>query len=535
VTGNDWNGISDPDGTPRDDAVPFNPFDEGTPEHAAWNTPPPTHWECAKHQTPKLVAIGEQCEVCGADQTGDDNTETLRSADADDLPVADAVVDIRLPDEFWQARPFLEHVRAAARARRAHPDAVLGAALARISAMIPHALKFDSLDDGSEPDGSMNLFCCLLAPSGVGKSRAAATAEKLIVVPAFIADGAGRPDWERFRCGVGIGSGEGLIEAYMGTAERDLPGFHEKGPNKGQPLTERFRTQVRHHAFVYVDEGETLNRLLNERRGSTLGGTIRSAWGGGTLGQANAAAETTRHLDAGGYALGILVGYQVSTAAAMLKDAGPGTPQRFLWFGAQDTQMTNRRFPWPGPLKLPEWVSRATVTFHPDIVQALVDYDVAKHRREVVVAELDSHEPLMWCKLAALFALIDGRYTVNLDDWQLAKTVYLSSTQIRAALETEIRRQRDAEKAERREDLAADDQARKQASERVVRVGRWIARKAAEYAEANSGEGLHWPEWRKKTKSGEDRKAADAARDHAEAQGWIVVEGDTIFKGRNAA
>lgn len=505
-----------------EEEAPFNPFDEGTEEHEIWNRPRPTHWECAKHQTPKLVAVGEQCEVCGADQAETDRTETIRRHDdEDDAGPLAPVVDIRLPDEFWEARPFLQHVRAAALARRAHPDAVLGAALARVSSMVPPAIKFDSLDDGSEPDGSVNLFCCLLAPSGVGKSKAAATAEKLIVVPDFIAAGDGKPDWEKYRCGVGIGSGEGLIEAYMGHIDRETGEV-----KKGEPVTEKVRAQVRHHAFVYVDEGETLNRLLNERRGSTLGGTIRAAWGGGTLGQANASADTTRHLNGGGYALGFLVGYQVSTAAAMLKDAGPGTPQRFLWFGAQNRTMTADRFPWPGPLKLPEWVPRVTVTFHPDIVQALIDYDVAKHAGRVVVDEMDSHEPLMWCKLAALFALVDGRYSVNLDDWALARTVYSTSSQIRSALVAELRKQRETEKAERRADLAADDQARKQAGTDVLRVARRIARAAS-----NKG-ALSWQAWRRD--SGRDKKHADAALDHAEAQGWVVVDDDEVRPGKYA-
>lgn len=526
--GNDWGGLTDENGDVRDDAVPFNPFEPGTEEHALWAKPvrQATHWECAKHQAVKLVAVGEQCEVCGAAQTPDDPTETLGDTTTEDEPAGPAVADIRLPEEFWEQRPFLTHVRAAARARRSHPDAVLGAVLARISSMIPPGLKFDSLDDGSDADGSLNLFCCLLAPSGIGKSKAAATAEKLLVVPWFLSAGDGRPDWEKYRAGVGIGSGEGLIEAYMGTTERDTGKFHQTGKLKGEPVTEKVRAQVRNHAFVYVDEGETLNRLLNERRGSTLGGTIRSAWGGGTLGQANAAAETTRHLDGGGYALGLLVGYQVSTAAAMLKDAGPGTPQRFLWFGAQDRLMTTERTRWPGPLKLPEWVMQVTITFHPDIVQALVEYDVAKHRGSVVVAELDSHEPLMWCKLAALFCLIDGRYSVSLDDWALAKTVYMSSSLIRAALGAELARLHEVERQEFREGLAETDRVRKQATNDVVRVARRIARKAQEVG------GFGWPVWRKN--AGRDKPHADAALAHAEAEGWVVVDDSEVRRGKYA-
>lgn len=546
MSDNDWSGLTDENGDVRDDVVPFNPFDEGTPEHEAWARPeaqPPaaTHWQCshdgASNVDPTTNRIGEACTQCSAEQTADSPTAFIRDTTPDfgaaRGPSADG--DIRLPDEFWQARPFLTHVHTAARSFRAHPDAVLGAFLTRVASMVPHGLKFDSFGNGAEAKGSTNLFCCLIAASGKGKTTAAAVAEDLIVIPAPLSDG-GKPDWEKYRCGVGIGSGEGLIEAYMGTIDRETGQIHDKGPRKGDPVTEKVRAQTRHHAFVDIDEGGTLNQLMKGRTGSTLGGTIRSAWVGRALGQANAAAETTRHLDGGRYALGMLVGYQVSTAAVLLADADAGTPQRFLWFGAQDRTWRKgmARPPWPGPWKLPDWAHSAVITFHPDIVQELDDYSVEKLSDERVVSELDSHEPLMWCKVAALFALIDGRYSVSLEDWQLSRTLYATSAAVRTALEVELRRQRDAERAERHAEMAQADRARKQASTSVVRVARLIARKAAEFLEANSGEGLHWP---KVTKSlaGRDRPIADEARDHAEAQGWIVVEGNTIYGGKYTA
>jgi hypothetical protein len=46
-----------------------------------------------------------------------------------------------LPADFWQARPELAHVQAAAHSRGRSPDAVLGAVLARLSADTPHPVQ----------------------------------------------------------------------------------------------------------------------------------------------------------------------------------------------------------------------------------------------------------------------------------------------------------------------------------------------------------------------------------------------------------
>ena len=45
--------------------------------------------------------------------------------------------------------------------------------------------------------------------------------------------------------------------------------------------------KVRDNAFVYVDEGQTLNQQ-GKRQGNIVLPTIRSAWNGETLGQSNA-------------------------------------------------------------------------------------------------------------------------------------------------------------------------------------------------------------------------------------------------------
>lgn len=418
--------------------------------------------------------------------------------------------DIRLPEEFWDARPVLKHIRAAGWAERAHPDAVLGAFLARTAASVPPSVKFNSGADGREPDGSTNLYACLLAPSGIGKSRASAAAQSLTTI-------AGLTPYQSF----GLGSGEGLIEAYLGMVDQQAYDPITLAPlcdNKGKPVMEKKKVQVRENAFFYIDEGATLNTLLG-RTGATLGATLRSAWNGGELGQANAAAETTRRLSAGRYSLGLLVGYQPSTAAQLLTDAGPGTPQRFLWFGAQDRQMPTEPMPWPGRLQMPD-LKVGSVDFDRAIKRELLDYDVSKHHGTVVVDELDSHEPLLWCKVAALLCLVDSRRMVGAEDWQLAKTIVATSAQIRNGLVADMEATRDRERQERARDRALEDVERRNVRGDVARVAERIRHKAEEGPFA-------WTPWKKNQGPRDKPLCADALR-YAEARGLVVKEGTMV-------
>ncbi len=434
-------------------------------------------------------------------------------------PEAAAVAVRRLPTQFWDSREIFKRIRQAAWATQTHPDAVLAAVLCRVAAMVPHQLKFDS---GRGPHGSMNLFACLLARSGIGKSEAAATAEHLIQVPLRLQD----PNV--FKDGVGIGSGEGLAEVYMGVKMRDTGEVNRKG----EPVEERVRTQVRHHAFFYVDEGEVINKLMRERQGTTLGPAIRSAWNGATLGQANARDETTRLIKGGTYSMGLLIGFQPDVAVSILSDVGPGTPQRLLWFGAQDTEMPEDEYDWPGEIALPPMPEQGVITFPAEIRQALRQYTIDKHRGSIEVEELDSHEPLMRCKLAAEFCLMDGRLDVNREDWALSGMIWATSTAIRDSLlqfrdhkaEQDRERQREARIEETRTVLAAHAEA----DADTQRLARVIANRV-------HNEGLMMRAPYRKSIASRDRQFFDAGLALARANGWVLTDEDnrTIIPGES--
>jgi hypothetical protein len=231
---------------------------------------------------------------------------------------------LNLPEEFWNSRRVLQHIRQTAHSRGRSADAVLYTTLARISAMADPRLRFENCLG----EGSINLFVAAIGKSGRGKSTAASLAKTLIRTPFNLTDPGA------FRDSIGLGSGEGLAELYMGYVYEDDT---SRPPKKdGTYYKIKVKRKLRDNAFVYVDEGQTLNQQ-GKRQGNIVLPTIRSAWNGETLGQSNAREETTRHLPAGSYSLGMVIGYQKDTAQELVGDTAPGTPQRFL-FGSATTR-----------------------------------------------------------------------------------------------------------------------------------------------------------------------------------------------------
>lgn len=430
-----------------------------------------------------------------------------------------------LPPEFWAARPLFKAIHAAAKADGTSPDAVLGAVLARASAMASHRLTFHS----ARP-GVMNMFVNLVAPSGIGKTEAMRTAARLIRPATHLCDRYGEVDAERFKES-GLGTGEGIAEAYMGTKDVDSGEFHRSGPNKGDPKTKPVRMQVRHNAFLFLDEGETLTKMMKERRGATIGMALRTAWTGGTLGQMNAQETTTRHVPDGSYSLGVLIGYQPHAAQTILADGGGGTPQRFLWLSAVDPDMADRPGSPVEPLMLPlcDGEGRAVegvIQFPDEIRQALWDALRAKNRGEIVVDELNSHEPLMRCKLSALFCALDGRMHVEAEDWRLADVVWSVSCAVRDRLiefgKQQQARVKEAETERHAELAAAGEAARIEVNERVIAYARQIAGRAIEVDAAEDFGSLHRGDERRRIKS-TLRKSWDAGLEYALARGWVVL------------
>lgn len=419
-----------------------------------------------------------------------------------------------LPETFWAARPVFQHIRQAAHSQGCSGDLVLYSTLARLSGMISHHIRATT---GIGGRASLNVYAAMVGVSGAGKSIAAGCVRDLMA-----------PADDDFRDGLPIGTGEGIAETFMGSVEEATGEIHQKGPYKGDPVMTKVRKQVRHNAFFYVDEGQTMAKLA-ERTGSILGETLRRAAIGEALGQTNASEERTRYIAPGSYSLGLLAGFQPSIATVLLADAHTGTPQRFFWGWADDPSIPDTPPPFPGPIEPHPGRMRPSepvnIDFPVRIKQMLWRDRVARGRGELEVPELDGHAGLMKVKLAALFALLDGRMSVTEDDWALAEIVWQCSCAVRDSLVLRAQREAAAEK-QRADDAKVHAElrahvAKKGADLTLERVAHLVRRHASTVGGITYG-GL------KKALASRDRAVAEKAVALAVARDWVFEEGDRI-------
>jgi hypothetical protein len=421
-----------------------------------------------------------------------------------------------LSGEFWQARPVLSHLRTAAWAKRLAPDAVLHAVLARLAAGRRAAIVIDS---GIE-DSSLNYFAAIIGASGAGKSRAWRLASRLLDLD---------PDHCPTRP---LGSGEGISEAFMGVVST-------VDPETMKPV--KLRTQVRHNVLFELDEGQSLTAML-QRSGATVGPALRSAWSGAVLGQQNADAERNRRVT--GYATGLVAGFQPDAMQALIDDTHTGMPQRFAFVAAADPALPRDRPAYPGdlpgdlrgvlegtaanPFGARDVEFGPVVTVPPQVTDELDAALLAVGTGMITPPELDSQRIAMMLRFAGLLALLEGRFAVDDEDWQLAGQLWAVSAGVRDALVT-----RAAETAERARERANDHYATRQAQvaaevggvpDAVARVAKRIALRVR-----NDG-GLTIGQVRQVLAS-RDRHLFKGAVEYASARGWIDAGEDKLVAG----
>lgn len=318
---------------------------------------------------------------------------------------------LNLPDEWWDARPSLQHIRQAAHSRSRSADAVLGVVLARVAAQIPPSVLLPAIVGSTSP---LNVAVATVGRSGAGKTSGNAVGRELVPIRLTqVVDN------------LPIGSGEGLIENYFEmVTEEDAAGKKQK-----------VKRQTKWGMFAYLDEGQTLAQM-GGRSGSTIMGNIRSAWSGDIVGQGNASVETRRILPAASYSFSCVVGYQLEYAVSLIEDAAGGTPQRFLWLWAHDATVPDDTPAWPGELT---WTApytidggRRIIPVADDVAQVIRAAGLASTRDQgAAVPKLDSHANLVTLRCAALLAILDGRIEVAWADWELARQLWTVSCAVR--------------------------------------------------------------------------------------------------------
>lgn len=386
-----------------------------------------------------------------------------------------------LPEEFWTARDTLGHIREAAWHRLVAPDAVFGAVLARLAALTPHTVELPPIVGSAV---NLSAYSALVGPPESGKTAATSVAAELLPARDGILDR------------LPMGSGEGMVEILFEIVEE-----HDEN---GKP--HKVKRQVRHAAIFHIDEGQALSDL-GGRQGATLLPTLRTAWTGTTLGNANASAERRRILPAGSYVYGVTLGIQPELAAPLLSDVAAGTPQRFIWLYALDPNMPDDPPDWPGPL---DWNPPSTGALalrrttrggwhrHPLGVPDAVANELRRHRQavqrgEVTVDALDAHRHLCRFKIAGLLAILEQRLDVTDDDWALAGLVIDTSTKVRVAVEGAIEaviaaKERAAKERRADTELHVDDKVTERALTSASRSAARVVHRHSEKGE-HDGEG----------------------------------------------
>jgi hypothetical protein len=323
-----------------------------------------------------------------------------------------------IPDEVWDARPLFAQIRQAAHSRQRSAPAVLATVLSRAAAMVDHRLMLPPIVGGEKP---LCFFSTILAPPAGGKTDANAVGSELLPF-GLLSSIAVLP----------AGSGEGMIECLFEMVKVD--------DGTGKKVSRK--TQTKHNAYVYIDEGEIV-RAIEARQGSSLMSNLRSIWSGGIAGQANANTERNRPLPAGSYTYGLVMGLQESKGGPLLADAGGGTPQRFFWALATDPTIPDTPVPWPGSLDwMPPTLGPQSGTVHltvADPVAAEIRHaDLLRAQGKVVLDELDGHGMLVRLKIAALLGLLDNRWSVSEEDWYLAGRLRAYSDSVRQRVQSVV-------------------------------------------------------------------------------------------------
>jgi hypothetical protein len=322
-------------------------------------------------------------------------------------------------EEFWQARAGLTKLRDWARARLASPYAVLGEILAGVTGRVQPAVQLPALIGGP---GSLNMLIAAVGPSGEGKGAARACALEAV-------------DWgDQDLHLVMIGTGEGLERTFGVGVKDKMLGYGVQ------------RTQWR--AVFVAHEVDQLAALM-ARKGATLSPTLRQVYSGEDLGHGNADPERRVVIPRHQYRAVAIIGVQPGRGETLLGDADGGLPQRFLWLPTTDPDIPDEAPAAPARIEwqLPDGIAHlADNDFtRPVVMQvcAVAETAIVSARRARMRGDgdaLDGHALYTREKVAAAFALYDGRLNVSEEDWQLAGHLMHVSDLTRERIANALRR-----------------------------------------------------------------------------------------------
>ncbi|MFD8739396.1 hypothetical protein ACFV06_31420 [Streptomyces sp. NPDC059618] len=444
----------------------------------------------------------------------------------------------RLPDSFWNSTATLGQIRQMAQARRASPDAVLHAVLARTAAMADPTVRVDS---GIQQPATIGWYCGLFGPSGSGKGNAENTAEELTPFPAVDL------------AYIDISTGQGLIAAYL-----DLDTDPDDDFGKKKILIQR-----RTRGYALATEGSVLDAMAQMSAAATLNGVLCKAWMSERQGTSNAEVERRRSLPKGSYTLSMSLGVQEEPAAKLLEMGSIGLPQRLAWSHAALGPDTPKHRPaTTGPVMVTNrtgedtpvttWVSTLrgiTIPVPDHVTEELDELALAISFGRGAEFPLDTHEPLWRVKCAALVALLHGRTAVTAEDWDMATVMWQTSRKVRDRVQEAARRRTQAEADARRAEAVLTATESHAAVYEVVngvhpsvvnvakRAHRYLTRRAEEVPARDVNRGCIKKADRDTYRAaGATDSLWSAALQYGCDQGWLVSlsEGAVLAAGSNA-
>ena len=252
-----------------------------------------------------------------------------RAATASPSPQGDDTSQLFPPLDFYDQRPWMAACRQQAQAVGGSPSAHLLAYLCRWATLIPPGYSIPPINGAPS---SFDLLSVIAGTSGAGKTSPMRNVARMLPVTR-----------EDLRMGLGIGSGEGIIEAFYGIQISE--------DDKGKAHKERAKTIA--GVNFAVSEGLIFAELAG-RGGTTHVTRLCDAWSGAALSTANASAETFRHIAEDQYRLTLMMGIQADQAHLLMTDsaASQGFVGRLLFAWAEEPRVSPRPDP-PEMIVLP--------------------------------------------------------------------------------------------------------------------------------------------------------------------------------------
>jgi len=316
-----------------------------------------------------------------------------------------------------------------------------------------------------------------------------------------------------------VSSGEGLVSAFFEMVQE------EDSSGKKQMKNKKTKTAV----HFSVDEALGLVQM-SARQGTTIGSVLCTAWSGGDPGQGNASTDRQRvGMNPGTYRMAGVAAIQLSLGHRLLEDTfvQQGLSGRLVFFAAEDPGIPHWsvRPAWPGPLNLPVHPTMPVeVAYDSAIEEEILEQNYQKMAKHVQVAPIDGHLNLVKLKMAGIFALMENRTNVTVDDWDLAGMALGSHLALRNSM-FNMRTQQNFDRTV----TAATAQATFEDVKEEARERRAIASLRDTILRRIPEEGMARGQLRKVTTSRVTRHRFDLALAKAMDDGKVELRGDRYF------